>query len=71
MAVMIDIPGVGQVEADNAASEATLQAILKQLGGQKGPGQKGQNEAAAAANKLSKAQGAAASNSSKLGAFFG
>lgn len=68
---MIDIPGVGQVEADNAASEATLQAILKQLGGQKGPGQKGQNEAAAAANKLSKAQGAAASNSSKLGAFFG
>ena len=68
---MIDIPGVGQVEADNAASEATLQAILKQLGGQKGPGQKSQNEAAAAANKLSKAQGAAASNSSKLGAFFG
>lgn len=68
---MIDIPGVGQVEADNAASEATLQAILKQLGGQKGPGGKGQNEAAAAANKLSKAQGAAASNSSKLGAFFG
>jgi hypothetical protein len=28
MAVMIDIPGIGQVEAQNAASEATLKALL-------------------------------------------
>lgn len=33
MAVMIDIPGVGTVEAKNAASEATLREILKALGG--------------------------------------
>ena len=33
MAVMIDIPGIGQVEAQNAASEATLKAILAALGG--------------------------------------
>ena len=33
MAVMIDIPGIGQVEAQNAASEATLKAILAAMGG--------------------------------------
>ena len=33
---MIDIPGIGEVEAKNAASEATLQAILKSLGGKTG-----------------------------------
>ena len=33
MAVTIDIPGVGNVEAKNAASEATLQAILKAMTG--------------------------------------
>jgi hypothetical protein len=32
-AVMIDIPGIGQVEAKNAASDATLKEILKALGG--------------------------------------
>ena len=31
MAVTIDIPGIGQVEAKNAASEATLRAILQAL----------------------------------------
>jgi FlaG/FlaF family flagellin (archaellin) len=40
MAVMIDIPGIGQVEAKNAASEATLRAILQaiQAGGGRGAG---------------------------------
>lgn len=40
MAVMIDIPGIGQVEAQNAASEATLKAILAAMGGggRGGPG---------------------------------
>ena len=33
MAVTVDIPGVGEVEAKNAASEATLREILKNLGG--------------------------------------
>lgn len=33
MAVTIDIPGVGNVEAKNAASEATLQAILRAMQG--------------------------------------
>jgi len=33
MAVMIDIPGIGQVEAKNAASEATLKAILAAIRG--------------------------------------
>ena len=31
--VTVDIPGVGEVEAKNAASEATLREILKNLGG--------------------------------------
>ena len=38
MAVMIDIPGIGQVEAQNAASEATLKAILAAMGGGRGGG---------------------------------
>ena len=33
MAVLIDIPGIGQVEAFNAASEQTLQQIAALLGG--------------------------------------
>jgi hypothetical protein len=33
MSVFIDIPGVGNVEAKNAASEATLQAILRAMQG--------------------------------------
>jgi len=36
MAVRIDIPGIGEVEAQNAASEATLREILKALGGRTG-----------------------------------
>ena len=40
--VFIDIPGVGTVEAKNAATEATLQAILKAIkGGGGGAGGKG------------------------------
>ena len=73
MAVMIDIPGVGEVEAKNAASEETLRQILKALGGKTGGAGGGVNNAAgaAAASKLSKAQGGAATNSSKLGASLG
>ena len=42
MAVMIDIPGIGQVEAQNAASEATLKAILAAMsGGGRGGGGRG------------------------------
>lgn len=38
MAVFIDIPGIGNVEAKNAASEATLREILNVLKGQRGGG---------------------------------
>lgn len=34
MAVKVDIPGVGEIVAENAASEATLQEILKAIKGQ-------------------------------------
>lgn len=75
MAVMIDIPGIGEVEAKNAASEATLQAILKSLGGKTGGGGAGGGAANAAAAKsaqnLAKGNAAAASTSSKLGASLG
>ena len=75
MAVMIDIPGVGQVEAENAASEATLQAILKQLGGKgNSPGANGNAANAAAAKSadaLAKGNSKAASNSSKMGKALG
>lgn len=33
--VYVDIPGIGTVEAKNAASDATLQAILKAIKNQK------------------------------------
>ena len=49
MAVRIDIPGVGQVEADNAASEETLQAILSALDKSSGKKGKADEEAADAA----------------------
>ena len=52
---MSDIPGVGQVEAQNAASEATLQAILKSLGGKAG-GSGGGSAANAAAAKSAQDQ---------------
>ena len=42
MAVRIDIPGIGEVEAQNAASEQTLREILRALGGRRttlGPNQ--------------------------------
>ena len=38
MAVTFDVPGIGKVEAQGAASEATLQDILKALGGSGGAG---------------------------------
>ena len=41
MAVKIDIPGVGEVTAENAASERTLRDILKALGGKTPTGQQG------------------------------
>ena len=31
--VKVDIPGIGEVTAENAASERTLREILKALGG--------------------------------------
>ena len=39
--VKIDIPGVGEVTAENAASERTLREILKALGGKTPTGQTG------------------------------
>lgn len=36
MAVKIDIPGIGEVQADNAASEQTLREILQALGARPG-----------------------------------
>jgi hypothetical protein len=54
MAVTIDIPGVGNVEAKNAASEATLREILKamqgvekKISGKKGGGGGGGNDPSA------------------------
>lgn len=42
--VKIDIPGIGEVTANNAASESTLREILKALGGRKmGPTSSGPN----------------------------
>jgi hypothetical protein len=76
MAVTIDIPGVGNVEAKNAASEATLQAILKAMtgvqkntaggGGGSGGGNSGgsaaggMNAAGTAAHQFGRSLGAAA-----------
>ena len=75
MAVMIDIPGVGEVEAKNAASEETLRQILKSLGGKAGGAGGGGNAANAAAAKsadaLAKGNSKAASNSSKMGKALG
>ena len=45
MAVKVDIPGIGEVTADNAASERTLREILKALGGKTPVGQGGQGGA--------------------------
>ena len=54
MAVTIDIPGVGNVEAKNAASEATLRELLKamqgvekKIAGKKGSGGGGGNDPSA------------------------
>lgn len=74
MAVTIDIPGVGNVEAKNAASEATLQAILKAItgvqkntgggggnnNGSGGAAAGGMNAAGNAANQFGKSLGVAA-----------
>ena len=72
---MIDIPGVGEVEAKNAASEETLRQILKSLGGKAGGGGAGGGAANAAAAKsaqdLAKGNSKAASNSSKMGQALG
>ena len=38
MAVQVDIPGVGNVIAKNAAEDSTLQEILKALKGRGGTG---------------------------------
>ena len=76
MAVRIDIPGIGEVEAQNAASEATLRQILKALGGRAGQvggpsggggggidTKKGQE----GVDKLGKTSGKASSSVAKLG----
>lgn len=63
MAVRIDIPGIGTVEAENAASEATLQALLAAMS-QDSPkakkSQKADEEAAKAAGEKAKADQAGA-----------
>lgn len=72
MAVIIDIPGVGTVEAKNAASESTLQEILKALKGKTGGTTGGAGAGAAGAGQsattATKAQIAA---STALGKSFG
>jgi hypothetical protein len=50
--VFIDIPGVGTVEAKNAATEATLQAILKAMKGGGGGGSGGGGGAALDPKKI-------------------
>jgi hypothetical protein len=58
MAVRFDVPGIGTVEADNAASEATLQAILAAMGNdspRNKKAQKADEEAAKAAQAKAKA----------------
>jgi len=77
MAVRIDIPGIGEVEAQNAASEATLRQILKSLGGRAGAisGQAGggggggidTKKGQEGVDKLGKTSGKASSNVAKLG----
>ena len=69
MAVIIDIPGIGQVEAKNAASEATLKEILAAMkgvqantkkkpgGGEDGGGGGGSNPLISAAGKLGQTMG--------------
>ena len=49
MAVKIDIPGIGEVTAENAASERTLRDILKAVGGKTPTGQQGGGGGGAAA----------------------
>ena len=63
--VTIDIPGIGKVDADNAASEYTLNEILKILQGYKGAGGGGGGSGggAAAAGKAAKASAAQANAS--------
>ena len=55
MAVKIDIPGVGEVTAENAASERTLREILKALGGKTPTGQTGSGGGGGASKEASKA----------------
>lgn len=55
MAVKIDIPGVGEVTAENAASERTLREILKALGGKTPTGQTGSAGGGGASKEASKA----------------
>lgn len=76
MAVRIDIPGIGEVEAQNAASEDTLRQILKALGGRAGaiggnPGGGGgglnTDKAQDGLNKVGKTSEKTASSVGKLG----
>ena len=82
--VTVDIPGIGEVEAKNAASEATLREILKNLGGrspvgspagQAGGGVRGADKAAGNLDNFSKATDGATTSvstfSKKLSNFAG
>ncbi len=74
--VFIDIPGIGNIEAKNAASEATLQAILKALGGRPaagggGAGGAGASIAGAGGGAAAKAAGGVAGTAMKLAKAFG
>ena len=74
--VKIDIPGIGEVVATNAASESTLRELLKAMGGRKiggGPGQQNNNngnidkESAEAVEALGEKSGEAAKEVEGLG----
>ena len=66
MAVTVDIPGIGEVKADNAASESTLREILRALGGRSGA-QPSQAGGGAGGGAVGAASGKAAKNVTNLG----
>jgi len=72
MAVFIDIPGIGNIEAKNAASEATLREILKAMKGRGAGGAAGgAGGGSGAANPLASMNKSAGSVTKVLGKFGG
>ena len=64
--VFIDIPGIGNIEAKNAATEATLKEILKALKGAKGGGGGGSGGSSGGGGGGGAAGGAGAASSGAL-----